>query len=450
MDRTVSLYTLGCKLNYAETSAISGSFRKEGFEVVQFGDASDVIVINSCTVTENADRECRQLVRRALRSNPEAFVIVTGCYAQLQPEEIASIDGVDMVLGSAEKFRIFELNREFSKLDVPKIVVGDIEHEEAFGPAFNSADDARTRAFLKVQDGCDYNCSFCTIPLARGGSRSQSIEDAYAQACELVESGYREIVITGVNVGDFGKQREETFLDLLKRLHDVPGLSRLKISSIEPNLLTDGIIDLAAASERMLPHFHVPLQSGSNDLLGRMRRRYRRELYRDRVEYILSKLQDAAIGVDVIVGFPGETEEHFSDTYDFLNDLPVAYFHVFTYSERENTPAADFGSPVPVSVRRTRTRMLRILSEKKRAAFALRHRGTVRPVLFEGGESGGSMLGYTDNYIRVSVPFHPTLSNRIVDVTLGEFNGECCDGTIQDSIDADPSLVLPVLQVLSR
>jgi len=450
MDRTVSLYTLGCKLNYAETSTIAGTFRTEGFDVVEFGAPSDVIVINSCTVTENADRECRQLVRRALRSNPDAFVIVTGCYAQLQPEEIASIEGVDLVLGSAEKFRIFELNREFGKLDVPRVVVGDIAREEAFGPAFNSADDARTRAFLKVQDGCDYTCSFCTIPLARGASRSQGIDDAYTQACELVGAGYREIVITGVNVGDFGKQRGETLLDLLRRLHDVPGLQRLKLSSIEPNLLTDGIIDLAATSDRMLPHFHVPLQSGSNELLGRMRRRYRRELYRDRVEYILSKLPDAAIGVDVIVGFPGETEEHFRETYDFLNDLPVAYFHVFTYSERENTPAAGFGAPVPVAERRTRTRMLRILSEKKRAAFALRHRGEVRPVLFEQGEQGGEMLGYTDNYIRVSVPFHPTLTNRIVDVALGEFDGDRCAGTIRDAIDADPSLVLPVLKVVTR
>jgi threonylcarbamoyladenosine tRNA methylthiotransferase MtaB len=446
MNKKVSLHTLGCKLNYAETSAIGDRFTREGFDLVEFGAASDVIVINSCTVTENADRECRQLVRRALRANPAAFVIVTGCYAQLQPEEIASIDGVDLVLGSAEKFRIFDIVDEFDKHQTPRIVVGDIEHDESFGPAFSSEADARTKAFLKVQDGCDYTCSFCTIPMARGASRSQPVEDAWQQAVMLVENGYNEIVITGVNVGDFGKQRGETFHDLLVRLHDVPGLRRLKISSIEPNLLTDEIIELAAGSDRLLPHFHIPLQSGSDEVLGRMRRRYRSELYRDRVEKILAALPDAAIGVDVIVGFPGESEEHFRQTYDFMHALPVTYFHVFTYSERENTPAAIFGEAVPVHERRERTRMLRILSEKKRAAFAARHEGTIRPVLFEGADHGGMLHGYTDNYIRVAVPYHPALPNRIVDVRIGEFQGGHCIGRVEESLEM--TLTLPVLHVV--
>ncbi len=447
--KRVSLHTLGCKLNYAETSTIAGGFRREGFDVVEFGSPSDVIVINSCTVTENADRECRQLVRRALRANPDAFVVVTGCYAQLQPEEIASIDGVDLVLGSAEKFRIFEVEHDFTKSDVPRIVVGDIESADAFGPAFNNAGDSRTRAFLKVQDGCDYNCSFCTIPLARGGSRSQGIEATYKQACALVESGYPEIVITGVNVGDYGKGTETGLIDLLRRLHDVPGLRRLKISSIEPNLLTDQIVDLAAGSDRMLPHFHIPLQSGSNRVLGAMRRRYRCEQYRDRIEYIHALIPDCAVGVDVIVGFPGETEEEFRETYTFLNELPIAYLHVFTYSERENTPAAGLGAPVPVPVRRERTRMLRVLSEKKRAAFAASQKGRVRPVLFEQEQGGeGIVLGYTDNYVRVAHPALAGLPNRIVDVEIGEFDGERCGCEMRDAIGTDHVVTLPVLNIL--
>jgi threonylcarbamoyladenosine tRNA methylthiotransferase MtaB len=454
MNRRVSLHTLGCKLNYAETSAIGDRFRREGFEIIEFGAASDVIVINSCTVTENADRECRQLVRRALRANPDAFVVVTGCYAQLQPEEIASIDGVDLVLGSSEKFMIMELAESFTKRDVPKVIVGEIGDNAAFGPAASSAGDARTRAFLKVQDGCDYNCSFCTIPLARGGSRSQPIEEAYRQACELVANGFREIVITGVNVGDFGKGRSESFHDLLVRLHDVAGLERLRVSSIEPNLLTDAILDLAAGSDRMVPHFHVPLQSGSDDILGRMRRRYKSALYRERVERILAAIPDAAIGVDVIVGFPGESDAHFQETYDFLHALPVAYFHVFTYSARENTPAVGFGAPVPVDLRRGRTRMLRTLSEKKRGAFAAAHRGERRPVLFEGGREGEMIEGFTDNYIRVAMPYQSALADRIVRVTLGEFQGEHCLGEIADDVTplashAEGGMRLPVLNVIS-
>lgn len=445
--QTVSLHTLGCKLNYAESSTIAERFRGQGYRVVDLADGGDVVVINSCTVTENADRECRQVIRRALRANPNAFVIVTGCYAQLQPEEIASMEGVDMVLGSAEKFRIFELCGGFVKQPTPRISVGEIAGETSFGPAFTGEGDSRTRAFLKVQDGCDYNCAFCTIPLARGGSRSQPIEDAYRQACNLVESGYQEIVITGVNVGDFGKGRAETFADLLLRLHDVPGLRRLKISSIEPNLLTDSILQLAATSDRMLPHFHIPLQSGSDQILGKMRRRYRSSIYRDRVETILKLIPDAAIGVDVIVGFPGETEEHFQETYAFLNELPIAYLHVFTYSERQNTPAAAFGGVVPVAERRDRTRRLRVLSEKKRSLFAAAHEGEIRPALFESRQVEGGMIeGYTDNYIRVGLPYHPALAGKIVEVRIGEFNG---DHAIAQAMDTQLSVMLPVLPVVN-
>jgi threonylcarbamoyladenosine tRNA methylthiotransferase MtaB len=420
----VALHTLGCKLNYAESSAIGAAFARRGFAIVELGAPADVIVINSCTVTENADRECRQVVRRALRANPEAFVIVTGCYAQLQPEEIASIDGVDLVLGSAEKFRIFDFEETFRKADVPRIAVGEIGDVDTFGPAASGEGDGRTRAFLKVQDGCDYSCTFCTIPLARGASRSQPIDEAFEGACGLVRAGYREIVLTGVNVGDFGRGRGETFHDLLVRLHDVPGLERLKISSIEPNLLEDRIIELAARSDRMLPHFHIPLQSGSDQVLGRMRRRYRSELYRGRVERIVELMPDAAIGVDVIVGFPGETEADFEATRELLHELPVAYFHVFTYSERENTPAARSGDSVPIEERRRRTTILRTLSEKKRAAFAARYEGRSRRALFEHGNRNGSIVGLTDNYIRVAAPYDSLLENEIVDVTIGAFDGE--------------------------
>jgi threonylcarbamoyladenosine tRNA methylthiotransferase MtaB len=422
--RTVALYTLGCKLNFAETSTIGASFVRNGFDVVEFGSPADVIVVNSCTVTENADRECRQVVRRALRANPAAFVAVTGCYAQLQPEEIASIDGVDLVLGSAEKFRIFEYEKSFAKNDVPRVIVSEIAWVDAFGPAASGEGDERTRAFLKVQDGCDYNCSFCTIPLARGSSRSQPIDDAVRGARELIAAGYREIVLTGVNVGDFGRARGESLHDLLVRLHGVDGLERLKISSIEPNLLEDRIIALAAASDRMLPHFHIPLQSGSDDVLGRMRRRYRRALYRERVERIVELMPHAAIGVDVIVGFPGETAEHFEETRAFVHELPVAYFHVFTYSERENTPAAASGAVVPMEERRRRTAVLRTLSEKKCAAFAARFAGEVRTALFEHGNRSGSIVGLTDNYIRVATPYDARLENAIVDVRIGAFDGE--------------------------
>lgn len=429
--KKVALHTLGCKLNYAESSAIGERFRGQGFDVVEFGDAPDVVVVNSCTVTQNADRECRQIVRRALRANPDAFVIVTGCYAQLKPEEIASIEGVDLVLGSAEKFKVFDIVDEFAKRDVPKVAVGDIGSASDFGPAYSSEKDSRTRAFLKVQDGCDYNCSFCTIPMARGMSRSQPMNDVLEQARRLVGNGYQEIVLTGVNTGDYGRKDGTDFHELLLRLHDVPGLHRMRISSIEPNLLTDPIIVLSAESDRLMPHFHVPLQSGSDEILGRMRRRYRSANYRDRIETILAQMPDAGIGVDVIVGFPGESEEHFMETYNFLHELPVQYFHVFTYSERDDTPAADFGAVVPVEERRRRTRMLRTLSEKKLAAFAERYRGSLRPVLLEAEREDGTIQGFTDNHIRVSVSAAPELAERIVDVRIGEWNGEFAVSSVE-------------------
>lgn len=422
--KRVSLHTLGCKLNYAESSAIGARFSGRGYDVVEFGAPSDVVVVNSCTVTRNADKECRQIVRRALRANPDAFVIVTGCYAQLKPEEIASIDGVDYVLGSSEKFRIFDIIPEFAKRDVPKIAVGDIAAEGGFGPAFSREEDARTRAFLKVQDGCDYTCSFCTIPLARGKSRSQPIDDVIRQANELVESGYREVVLTGVNTGDYGRKDGTSFLELLVRLHDVPGLERLRISSIEPNLLTDEIIALSAQSDRLMPHFHIPLQSGSDEILGRMRRRYRSADYRNRIESVIAVMPDAGIGVDVIVGFPGETEEHFSRTYDFLRSLPIQYLHVFTYSERDDTPAAAAELPVPMEERRARTSRLRTLSAKLSSTFAASWEGGVRRVLLEAERADGTIQGFTDNHVRVSVPAGAAEPETVVNVRIGEWNGE--------------------------
>jgi len=427
--RRVALHTLGCKLNYAETSAIGERFRRQGYSLVEFGAPSEVILINSCTVTEGADRECRQLVRRALRANPNAFVIVTGCYAQLQPEEIASIDGVDLVLGTAEKFRVFELERDFRKREVPRVEVAEVAGSD-FGPAFTGTGDVRTRAFLKVQDGCDYSCAFCTIPRARGASRSQPVADAVRQARELVASGYREIVLTGVNVGEFGRKEGTSLRSLLEALHEVDGLRRLRISSIEPNLITDEIIDLASRSDRIAPHFHVPLQSGSNRVLGMMRRRYRAEVYRDRIERIFAALPSAGIGADVIVGFPGEGAAEFGETVEFIESLPVSYLHVFTYSERRQTPAAAFKGVVPVEERRRRTGTLRVLSERKSAAFAMRWLGTICPVLFEGVEREGMVEGWTDNYVRVAMPFDPALCGTVAPVRLESFDGRVVQGTV--------------------
>ncbi len=405
--RTVSLHTLGCKLNFAETATIAEQFAAHDFSVVPFGKPSDVTVINTCSVTDEADRKCRQAIRRAIRTNKDSFVIVTGCYAQLSPEDVASIPGVDAVLGTAEKLAIFDVLKSFEPAEKTQTSVSCIDDAATFEAAFSAGE--RTRAFLKIQDGCDYTCSFCTIPMARGMSRSQSIDATVRQAHRIADRGHREIVLSGVNIGLFGTDTGESLLDLLRELDRVDGIDRYRISSIEPNLLTDEIIEFVAGSQRFMPHFHIPLQSGDDFVLGKMRRRYRRSLYSHRIDTIRSLIPDAAIGVDVIVGFPAETEERFGNTRAFLNGLPITYIHAFTYSERRNTAAVEQldrmeGSPVARPERSRRNQILRLLSERKRNEFARLHIGQRRPVLWEGKVSAGKALGFTDNYIRVCAP----------------------------------------------
>lgn len=426
--QTVAFHTLGCKLNYAETSSISRLMENEGFEKREFTDHADVYVINTCSVTENADKECRQLVRRIQRKAPESFVVITGCYAQLKPKEITEIPGVDLVLGAAEKFNIAQHIRELSKGDSAKICSCDIGEVTGFNTSYSLAD--RTRTFLKVQDGCDYNCSFCTIPMARGKSRSDLIQNVVTNVEELAQKGTKEIVLTGINLGDFGKgpdgagvtigmnSREENFYELIQTLDKVEGIDRYRISSIEPNLLSDEIIRFVAGSNKFMPHFHIPLQSGSNQVLGAMRRRYKRELYADRVQLIKSLMPDCAIGVDVIVGFPGETDELFKETFDFLHSLDISYLHVFTYSERANTLALDIEPVVPMQVRHERNKTLRNLSYMKMQYFTAQHQGQTRKVLFEDHNKNGMMEGYTDNYIRISTPYRAEWANNIVDWKL--------------------------------
>jgi threonylcarbamoyladenosine tRNA methylthiotransferase MtaB len=408
----VAFHTLGCKLNYAETSTLSRMLEGEGFEKAAFEDVADVYIINTCSVTENADKECRYLVRKIQRQAPEAFVVITGCYAQLKPEEIAGIEGVDLVLGAAEKFELPRHLRDLSKsrTGTAQICSCDIDEVSGFHSSFSLAD--RTRTFLKVQDGCDYSCSFCTIPLARGKSRSDSIKNVAAQVQSLAGQGVKEIVLTGINLGDFGEAGED-FLQLIKTLDKVDGIERYRISSIEPNLLSKEIIEFVAGSQKVMPHFHIPLQSGSNRILGLMRRRYRRELYTERVAMIKEAMPHCAIGADVIVGFPGETEAEFMETHEFLRELPVSYLHVFTYSERANTLAATMERKVPVHLRNERNKMLRNLSYKKLTAFTEGHRGQERPVLWEKAPINGMMEGYTDNYIKLSVPFNAEWANSI-------------------------------------
>ncbi len=426
----VSFYTLGCKLNFAETGAIQRDFEKHNFEVVQFGDDAEVTVINTCTVTREAEKKCRNVIRRAVRNNPDGFVAVTGCYAQLRPEEIAAIPGVDVVLGAHEKFRLFQLIESFTKREQTQVNVSCIDDVTTFGPAFSSTE--RTRAYLKVQDGCDYSCSFCTIPRARGASRSQTVDDCVRQAHELAETGFREIVLTGVNIGLFGQDNGSSFLELIKALDDVDGIERIRISSIEPNLLTDEIIDFVAGSRTFQPHFHIPLQSGDDRVLGKMRRRYRRDVYARRVETIRKLMPDACIGVDVIVGFPAEGEDEFENSYSFLADLPISYLHAFTYSERPDTTAVDQldrvgGEPVRPSVRSERNKRLRILSQKKTQEFYRNHLGETRPVLWEGLQHGEVMHGFTDNYVKVSRPFDESMTGVIEDVHLSHLAD---DGTV--------------------
>ncbi len=434
--RTVAFHTLGCKLNYAETSAIGRLFEQAGYQEVAFEMGADIYVINTCSVTDFADRKCRNMVRRALRYAPQAKVVVVGCYAQLKPQEIAEIPGVDLVLGASEKFRILDFIDDLSKAPGKGMVqAGAIREAKEFTHAFSFGD--RTRSFLKVQDGCDYKCSFCTIPMARGKSRSDTVENVVANAHRIADMGVKEIVLTGVNIGDFGNgteviegsklQKEALFIDLIRALDQVAGISRFRISSIEPNLCTDEVIEFVAQSERFAPHFHMPLQSGNNKQLQQMRRRYKRELYAERVAKIKSLMPHCCIGVDVIVGFPGETEEDFLESYRFINELDVSYLHVFTYSERPNTPAIEMDSPVPMEVRRRRNQMLTILSEKKRLYFYEQHLGQTRPVLFEQHPDATLMSGFTDNYIKIEAPFDEALLNQVVAVPLLELNA---DGSI--------------------
>jgi len=435
--KTVAFHTLGCKLNFSETSTLSRMLENEGFEKTAWENVADVYVINTCSVTDNADKECRQLVRRIQRKSPESLVVITGCYAQLKPKEIAAIPGVDMVLGAAEKFNIAHHLKELTKGDATKICSCDIEDVNGFHASFSIQD--RTRTFLKVQDGCDYNCSFCTIPMARGKSRSDLIEGVVANVKKLAASGVKEIVLTGVNLGDFGKNlppplpadregvattdtnirnREENFYELACALDKLEGIERYRISSIEPNLLTNATIELVANSNRFMPHFHIPLQSGSNRILGLMRRRYRRELYAERVNLIKTLMPHAAIGVDVIVGFPGETAEDFQETFDFLHELDVSYLHVFTYSERDNTHALTLGPVVPISIRHERNKTLRNLSYMKAQYFNQQFAGQTRKVLFEKNEKSNMMEGFTDNYIKVVAPYKQEWVNQIVEWQL--------------------------------
>ena len=423
-SRTVAFHTLGCKLNFSETSSLSRMLENEGFEKKEFDDLADVYVINTCSVTDNADKECRQLVRRIQRKAPESLVVITGCYAQLKPKEIAEIPGVNLVLGAAEKFNIVQHIRELAKGDSAKICSCDIEEVTDFHSAYSVND--RTRTFLKVQDGCDYNCSFCTIPMARGKSRSDSLENVVKNAEHLAKHGVKEIVLTGVNLGDFrppnppaGRVLEtsekENFYTLIQALENVEGIERYRISSIEPNLLTNEIIEFVADSDKFMPHFHIPLQSGSNKILGLMRRRYKRELYAEKVKLIKTLMPHCCIGVDVIVGFPGETEEEFKETFDFLHSLDISYLHVFTYSERDNTHALALKPVIPINIRHERNKTLRNLSYMKMQYFTEQHAGQIRKVLFEHNDKNGMMEGYTDNYIKITTPYRQEWVNEIVE-----------------------------------
>jgi len=420
--KKVAFYTLGCKLNFSETSTIARDFEKENFDRVDFSEFADIYVINTCSVTENSDKRFKTIVKQAQKSNPEAFVIAIGCYAQLQPKQLAEVDGVDLVLGATEKFKITDYLNDLTKNEVGAIHSCEIEDADFYVGSYSFGD--RTRAFLKVQDGCDYKCTYCTIPLARGISRSDSLQNVLKNAREITQKGIKEIVLTGVNIGDYGKgefgnkKHEHTFFELVQALDNVEGLERVRISSIEPNLLKNETIDFVAQSKNFVPHFHVPLQSGSNQLLKLMRRRYTKELYQDRVAHIKEKMPNACIGVDVIVGFPGETDAIFLETYEFLNALDVSYLHVFSYSERPNTVAATMNGKVPKNVRSKRSKMLRGLSAKKRRAFYESQLGTVQSVLFEGENKDGYIHGFTRNYVKVKTPWNPALVNTTQEVNL--------------------------------
>lgn len=417
--KKVAFYTLGCKLNYSETSAISRKFEEKGYRKVDFTDSPDIFIINTCSVTENADKKCHKIVREARSISPEAYVAIIGCYAQLKPKEIAAIQGVDAVLGASEKFRLVELLDGFIRPPQPVVLAFDIENTTVFHSSHSLND--RTRTFLKVQDGCDYSCSFCTIPLARGNSRSETIENIVSTSKEIGATDVKEIVLTGVNTGDFGIQngvRQERFIDLIRALDEVNGIERFRISSIEPNLLSNEAIEFVARSKRFVPHFHIPLQSGSDKILKLMRRRYKRELYAERVASIKSMMPHACIGVDVIVGFPGEQHEDFLETYNFINELNISYLHVFTYSERDNTAAIHMPGKVPMKARHEWSRMLHILSDKKRRAFYEENINSEHDVLFENDIDNGKMHGFTENYIRVSAKYDPMMINEVQRVKI--------------------------------
>jgi threonylcarbamoyladenosine tRNA methylthiotransferase MtaB len=428
---TVAFHTLGCKLNFSETSALARLFEDRGYQPVPFADGADIFVINTCSVTEQADKECKKIVNKALRAQPEAFVIVTGCYAQLKPQQIAEIPGVDLVLGAGEKFLILDYVDDLTKAQGKGLVrAGDVRDVNTFTSSFSFGD--RTRTFLKVQDGCDYKCTFCTIPQARGKSRSDTVDNVVQRVHEIAKAGIQEIVLTGVNLGDFGNgtevieglkpKKEALFIDLIQTLDELDSVPRYRISSIEPNLLTPEIIHFVAQSKRFMPHFHVPLQSGNNTQLAEMKRRYRRELYAERVQLAKEVMPHACIGVDVITGFPGETESDFMETFEFVRALDVSYLHVFTYSERANTPAAAMPNTVPMHIRKERTNALRALSEMKRRAFYSEHIGTTRSVLFEQGKAGATLSGHTDNYIKIEAPWQAEQVNQIRAVELKQLN----------------------------
>lgn len=426
--KKVAFYTLGCKLNFSETSTIARSFEEEGYQRVDFDDPADIYVINTCSVTENADKQFKQIVRKALKTNPKAFLAAVGCYAQLKPEELASVDGVDLVLGAKEKFNITQYIDDLTKNNEGVVHSCEISETDFYVGSYSIGD--RTRAFLKVQDGCDYKCTYCTIPMARGISRSDTIENIIANAKKISDKGIKEIVLTGVNIGDYGKgefgnkKHEHTFLELVQALDKVEGIERLRISSIEPNLIKDETIDFIAQSNSFVPHFHIPLQSGSNEILKKMKRRYLRELYVSRVAKIREVMPDACIGVDVIVGFPGETDEYFLETYYFLNDLDISYLHVFTYSERDNTEAVLMGGVVPDAVRAKRSKMLRGLSAKKRNAFYTSQLGKEKTVLFESDNKQGYIHGFTENYVKVKAPWDPSLVNTLHKVKLTKIDAD--------------------------
>jgi threonylcarbamoyladenosine tRNA methylthiotransferase MtaB len=432
LNKTVAFHTLGCKLNFSESSTIARMFQEKGFIKKDFSEAADVYVINTCSVTENADKECKTIVKNALSKNPDAFIAVVGCYAQLKPEEISSIQGVDVVLGATEKFKLLNYINLSGKQTHAQIYNCEISNADFFVDSYSVGD--RTRSFLKVQDGCDYSCTFCTIPLARGKSRSDTIENAVSNAVKIGLSGIKEIVLTGVNIGDFGygkvidaatkKTKHFNFLDLISELDNVNEIERFRISSIEPNLLKDEIIDFVSRSKKFVPHFHIPLQSGSNGVLKRMKRRYQKELYADRVSKIKSVMPNCCIGVDVIVGFPGETEEEFLETYNFLNALDISYLHVFTYSERDNTEAIMMTASVPMQERKRRNKMLRILSAKKLRTFYEKQKGKELSVIFEHENKNGFMYGFTENYIKVKYPFDLKLCNTPIDITITGFDDD--------------------------